>query len=227
MEHSLMQLPYGMDALKPHLSEETLEYHYGKHHANYVKKLNELLTDNLEYQNSSLVDIIKTSSGALFNNAAQVYNHDFYWNGLSPTATKPSANLLNKIEEDFQSIEAFKEQFLSAATNLFGSGWVWLSVDKNKKLLIEKTCNANNPIRSDRAPLLTCDIWEHAYYIDYRNSRANYLKGWWELINWQFVSENFTASEQPSNTQYDKPCNANSVMCDYMNFMQEQERIGS
>ncbi len=190
MEHKLMELPYAKDALDPVISKETIEYHYGKHHQKYVDTLNSLV-QGTEFENKSLVDIIKTSDGAIFNNAAQVYNHNFYWLGLSPNTTNFSTKLQQMIERDFETFESFKEEFIAQATKNFGSGWTWL-VFKAGKLGIMNTSNADNPVAHDITPLLTCDIWEHAYYIDYRNARPEYLTKWWNIVNWEFVSTNLT-----------------------------------
>ncbi|QOY53855.1 superoxide dismutase [Candidatus Sulfurimonas marisnigri] len=195
MKFELMQLPYETNALEPYISVETISYHYGKHHLAYVNKLN-ALTEGTEYSNKSLEYIVKNADGAIFNNAAQVCNHDFYWHGLSGTATDPSVELSDLIKSCFGSIEAFKEEFISTAAGHFGSGWVWLSINEDKKLIVEATSNADNPIRHNRIPILTCDVWEHAYYIDYRNMRPEYLEKWWKLINWQFVSDNFANVEK-------------------------------
>ena len=190
MTHTLMDLPFDKDALEPYVSAETLEYHHGKHHAGYIAKLNALIKDT-KYEDMTLKEIIKTSENAIFNNAAQVFNHDFYFNGMSKKITSPSKELLELITKEFGSFEAFKEFFLDTAAGLFGSGWVWLSVDRFGNLILESHSNAGNPLTSGYTPLMTCDVWEHAYYIDYRNARADYLKKWWELINWDFVSKNF------------------------------------
>ncbi len=189
MQHTLMQLPYTQTALEPYISAETVSYHYGKHHAGYVNKLNGLIAGT-QYEDKSLEYTVKHAEGAIFNNAAQVYNHDFYWNGLSPISTSPSTELSNLITRDFGSMETFKEKMLAAAAGFFGSGWVWLVITKDGKLAIDQTSNADTPIRHDAVALLTCDVWEHAYYIDYRNGRADYLENWWKLINWEFVSNN-------------------------------------
>lgn len=188
MTHELMKLPFEMDALEPHISKETLSFHYGKHHQTYVNKLNELIVGT-EYENMSLENIVKTAQGPLFNNAAQVFNHDFFWKSLSPNITKPSPELENKMIQDFGSVNAFIEAFTNKAITLFGAGWVWLVV-KEGKLEIMTTSNAGTPLTDGLTPLLTCDVWEHAYYIDYRNVRPEYLKGWWALLNWDFVSNN-------------------------------------
>ncbi len=192
MKFELMNLPYAQTALEPYLSAETLSYHYGKHHAGYVNKLNTLI-EGTEYSDKSLEDIVKNANGAIFNNAAQVFNHDFYWHGLSPSPSSASEKISNLIVRDFGSTEKFKEAFLSAASGFFGSGWIWLILTDDGHLIIETTSNADTPIRHGHIPLLVCDVWEHAYYIDYRNGRLDYLENWWKLINWKFVSDNFLA----------------------------------
>ncbi len=192
MTHTLMDLPFDENALEPYISKETLQYHHGKHHAGYVNKLNALIEGTV-YADMELEEIVKKADGGIFNNGAQVFNHNFYFNGVSTTPTSPSKELLALIERDFTSMEAFKEKFLEMAAGLFGSGWVWLSVKDSDSLVIESFSNAGNPLLLDHTPLLTCDVWEHAYYIDYRNARADYLEKWWELVNWDFVSENLAA----------------------------------
>ena len=195
MTHTLMDLPFDKKALEPYISEETLQYHHGKHHAGYVNKLNGLIEGTV-YADAKLEEIVKKADGGIFNNAAQVYNHNFYWNGMSEKETSPSKELLTLIERDFNSMEAFKEKFLEMAAGLFGSGWVWLSINDSGGLNIESFSNAGNPLLLGHTPLLTCDVWEHAYYIDYRNARADYLEKWWELVNWDFVSANLAACTQ-------------------------------
>ncbi len=195
MTHTLMDLPFDENALEPYISKETLQYHHGKHHAGYVNKLNTLIEGTV-YADMNLEDIVKKADGGIFNNAAQVYNHNFYFNGMSKKITSPSKELLAVFERDFTSIEAFKEKFLEMAAGLFGSGWVWLSMDDSETLIIESFSNAGNPLLLGHTPLLTCDVWEHAYYIDYRNARPDYLKKWWELVNWDFVSKNLEACTQ-------------------------------
>ena len=195
MTHTLMDLPFDENALEPHISKETLQYHHGKHHAGYVNKLNDLIEGTV-YADAELEEIVKKADGGIFNNAAQVYNHNFYWNGMSEKETSPSKELLTLIERDFTSMEAFKKKFLEMAAGLFGSGWVWLSINESGTLVIESFSNAGNPLLLGHTPLLTCDVWEHAYYIDYRNARADYLEKWWELVNWEFVSNNLEASSQ-------------------------------
>jgi len=198
MKFELMNLPYAQTALEPHLSAETLSYHYGKHHAGYVNKLNALI-EGTQYADKSLEDIITQADGSIFNNAAQVFNHDFYWYGLSPVPTTTSLKLLNQIRQDFGSLAQLKEAFLSAASGFFGSGWIWLILSDNGNLAIETTSNADTPLRHGHIPLLTCDVWEHAYYIDYRNARPDYLESWWELVNWEFVSDNLAHAADTSS----------------------------
>jgi len=190
MTFTLPPLPYAMDGLAPHISEETLEYHYGKHHSTYVTNLNKLVTDT-EFAGMSLDDVIKKSSGAIFNNAAQVWNHTFYWNCLSPNGGgEPTGKLLAAIDKAFGSFAAFKEQFTQAAISTFGSGWAWLVEDSEHHLKIMSTSNADLPMKSGLTALMTCDVWEHAYYIDYRNSRPNYMTAFWSLVNWTFIASN-------------------------------------
>ncbi len=188
MKHELMQLPYAMDALEPHMSKETLSFHYGKHHQTYVNKLNDLIVQT-PYESKGLVELINIADGAVFNNAAQIYNHDFFWHSLSPKVTVPKGELKVLLERDFGSIEKFIEAFTTTAVGFFGSGWIWLVVDSGK-LKIVTTSNAATPITQGFIPLLTLDVWEHAYYIDYRNVRPDYIKGWWSLVNWDFALEN-------------------------------------
>lgn len=189
MKHELMKLPYELDALEPQMSKETLEFHYGKHHQTYVTKLNGLIEDT-KYEDLSLVEIVKNSEGGVFNNAAQVYNHDFFWNGLRPNGSQIPANLEAALNDAFGSVETFKEEFTNAAINNFGSGWTWLVKDENGNLKIVSTSNACSPITDNLVPMLTCDVWEHAYYIDVRNARPAYLENFWALVNWDFVAEN-------------------------------------
>lgn len=226
MKHVLMGLPYEESALEPYISAETLSYHYGKHHAGYVNKLNTLI-EGTEYEEKSLEHIIQYASNGIFNNAAQVYNHDFYWKGLARAATSPSVGLLTLIERDFGSLEGFEEAFLAAAAGFFGSGWIWLVISNEKKLAIKMTANADTPLRHGETPLLTCDVWEHAYYIDYRNGRPTYLANWWKLINWQFVSNNLANFEKDSIAGYNQPCNEINPVCDYVDFMQKNEHTPS
>ena len=190
-EITLPALPYAMDALSPHISKETLEFHYGKHHQAYVTNLNKLLPGTI-FEFKSLLEIIKNSSGPIFNNAAQVYNHSFYWDCLSPTKTEPSPALLRAIQGKYGDLETFKASFTQQALANFGSGWTWMVKNSDETLEIINTSNAQTPISGDKhKPLLTCDVWEHAYYIDYRNARPKYLDAFWELCNWKHVSKCF------------------------------------
>ena len=189
MKHELMKLPYELDALEPHMSKETLEFHYGKHHQTYVMKLNGLI-EGTKYEDMSLEEIIKASEGGVFNNSAQVFNHDFFWNGLTPNGSEVPANVAEALTEAFGSVDKFKEDFTNAAVNNFGSGWTWLVKDDSGKLSIVSTSNAATPITDGLTPLLTCDVWEHAYYIDTRNARPKYLENYWNLVNWDFVAQN-------------------------------------
>lgn len=187
----LPPLPYAMDALQPVISKETLEYHYGKHHQAYVNNLNNLTKDT-EFASMSLEDVIMKSSGGMFNNAAQVWNHTFYWNCMTPKSTgTPSGALAEAINKKFGSFDEFKKQFSQSATTLFGSGWTWLAKNAQGELEIMNTGNAGLPMKDGKKALLTCDVWEHAYYIDYRNVRATYVENFWKLVNWDFVAENF------------------------------------
>lgn len=190
MSITLPPLPYALDALVPHLSKETLMYHYEKHHNAYVVNLNKLIAGT-EFADMSLEDIIKKSSGGIFNNAAQVWNHTFYWHCLSPQGGhEPTGKVADAINQAFGSFAAFKEQFTNAAVTTFGSGWAWLVLDENKQLKIISTSNAATPLTTTQRALLTCDVWEHAYYIDYRNMRPDYLGAFWKLVNWDFVAKN-------------------------------------
>lgn len=190
MAFTLPPLPYEMNELEPHISKETLEFHYGKHHQTYVNNLNKLIPGT-EFESSSLEDIILKSKGGVFNNAAQVWNHTFYWNCLSPNGGgEPNGELEQLIDKNFGSFEQFKEQFTQTAISTFGSGWAWLVQDKQGNLKITSTSNAGTPMTENDRALLTCDVWEHAYYIDYRNARPNYLTAFWSLVNWEFVKNN-------------------------------------
>jgi Fe-Mn family superoxide dismutase len=189
--HELPKLPYAENALEPHISAETIQYHYGKHHATYVDKLNGLIPDT-EFESSTLEEIIMKADGGIFNNAAQVWNHTFYWNCLSPNGGgTPSGDLADAINKTFGSFDAFKEEFSNSAANNFGSGWTWLVKNADGGIEILNTSNAANPMTDGKQPLLTCDVWEHAYYIDYRNARPKYVEAFWNLVNWDFVSQNF------------------------------------
>jgi Fe-Mn family superoxide dismutase len=190
MTFTLPPLPFAMDALVPHISKETLEYHYGKHHQAYVTNLNKLIADS-DFATMTLEDVIKKSSGGIFNNAAQVWNHTFYWHCLSPNGGgEPTGKLADAISHAFGSFSAFQEQFTQAAISTFGSGWAWLVQDKQGNLKISSTSNAGTPMTDSLTALMTCDVWEHAYYIDYRNARPTYLNAFWSLVNWDFVASN-------------------------------------
>jgi len=200
MPFTLPDLPYAKNALEPHISAETLEYHHGKHHAAYVNKLNELLKDS-PLATASLEEVIAKSDGPVFNNAAQIWNHTFYWHCMAPNASAaPSCLKLSaQIDKDFGSLDNFKKQFADAAATQFGSGWAWLVYNISAcKLEIVKTGNADTPVKDKtRAPLLTIDVWEHAYYIDFRNKRPDYISTFNDkLINWQFVAENFNKATE-------------------------------
>jgi Fe-Mn family superoxide dismutase len=192
MEHTLPALPYATDALQPHISKETLEFHYGKHHQTYVTNLNNLIKGT-EFENASLEDIVKKSSGGVFNNAAQIWNHTFYWNSLSPKGGgKPAGALAAAIDAKWGSFDAFKEAFTKSAVGNFGSSWTWLVKKADGSLDIVNTSNAATPVTTADKPLMTCDLWEHAYYIDYRNRRPDYLGAFWSLVNWDFAAKNFS-----------------------------------
>jgi Fe-Mn family superoxide dismutase len=194
MEHTLPTLPYALDALQPHISKETLEYHYGKHHQTYVTNLNTLIKGT-EFESLSLEDIIRKSSGGVFNNAAQVWNHTFYWHSLSPTGGgAPTGALAAAIEAKWGSFDEFKKAFSQTAITTFGSGWGWLVKNADGSLDLASTSNAGTPLTlTGKTALLTCDVWEHAYYIDYRNKRPDYLAAFWHLVNWEFAAANFAA----------------------------------
>ncbi|EKD45352.1 MAG: Superoxide dismutase [uncultured bacterium] len=191
MSFELPALPFDKKALVPHISEETIEFHYGRHHQTYVNNLNQLIIGT-DFAQKTLVDIVKSATGTIFNNAAQVWNHSFYWECLQDSSKDKtlSGELTAAINASFGGFEKFKEAFTKAALGLFGSGWVWLVKDATG-LVIVTTSNAANPITTGQIPLLTCDVWEHAYYIDYRNARAKYLEAFWQIVNWKFVSGNF------------------------------------
>jgi superoxide dismutase, Fe-Mn family len=190
MEHVLPELPYPKGALAPNISSETLDYHHDKHHAAYVANLNKLIKGT-EFENSTLEDIIKKATGGVFNNAAQHWNHSFYWNSLSPKGGgEPSGDLAAAINKSFGSFKDFQDKFTAAATTFFGSGWIWLVKNKDGSLSIESTGNAATPLKDGKKCLITCDVWEHAYYIDYRNARAKYIEGFWKIVNWDFAQKN-------------------------------------
>lgn len=191
MAHTLPALPYALDALSPIISQETLEYHYGKHHQSYVTNLNNLIPGT-EFENASLEEIIKKASGGIFNNAAQIWNHTFYWNSLTPKSSgKPSGKLADAINAKWGSFEKFQEAFAKSAAGNFGSGWTWLVKKADGSVDIVNTSNAATPLTTTDKPLLTIDVWEHAYYIDYRNARPKYIESFWKIINWDFAQANF------------------------------------
>jgi len=191
MKFELPPLPYAADALEPHISAKTIEFHYGKHHQAYVNNLNNLLAGS-KFENAPLEQIVVEAEGGIFNNAAQIWNHTFYWNCLAPNAGgEPKGELMDAIKRDFGSFEEFQKQFTQAAATLFGSGWAWLSADEEGKLVITQESNAGNPMRKNLEPLLTCDVWEHAYYIDKQNRRPDYIADFWKLVDWDAVSERY------------------------------------
>ncbi|AHF04949.1 superoxide dismutase [Marichromatium purpuratum 984] len=193
MAHELPPLPYAKDALEPVISAETIDYHYGKHHQTYVTKLNDLIVGT-EFESASLEEIINSAQGGVFNNAAQVWNHTFYWHCLSPNGGgEPAGALASAIDSTFGSFDAFKQQFEQSAAGNFGSGWTWLVKNAEGALEIVNTSNAANPMTEGKTPLLTVDVWEHAYYIDYRNARPKYLAALWDKVNWDFVAANYSA----------------------------------
>ena len=191
MQHTLPALPYAMDALQPHISKETLEFHYGKHHQTYVTNLNKMIPGT-EFENLSLEDIIRKSQGPVFNNSAQIWNHTFFWHSLSPTGGgKARGDVAKAIDAKFGSFDAFKDKFSTAAVGVFGSGWAWLVKKADGSLDIETTSNAQTPLTGASKPLLTCDVWEHAYYIDYRNRRPDFVAAFWNVVNWDFAEQNY------------------------------------
>ncbi|NLC24206.1 MAG: superoxide dismutase [Fe] [Oxalobacter sp.] len=192
MEHKLPPLPYPMDGLQPHISQETLEYHYGKHHQAYVTNLNNQIKGT-EFENASLEDIVKKSSGGIFNNAAQVWNHTFFWQCMKPKGGgTPSGALADAISKKWGSYDSFRDEFTKNCVGNFGSGWTWLVKRSDGTLDIVNTSNAVTPLTGSEKPLLTCDVWEHAYYIDYRNARAKFVEAFWQVVNWDFVTQNYT-----------------------------------
>ncbi len=191
MSFELPKLPYALDALEPIISQKTLEYHYGKHHQAYVNNLNKL-TEGTRFENADLETIIKESDGGIFNNGAQVWNHTFYFFQFSPNGRRePHGELAKAIERDFGSFEVFKEEFSKAAATLFGSGWAWLVKDENGKLDIVQTGNATNPLREGKIPVMTCDVWEHAYYLDKQNARPAYVSDFWKVLDWETIEKRY------------------------------------
>jgi len=190
MAFTLPALPYEINALEPHISQKTLEFHYGKHHQTYVTNLNNLVAGTEFEQETNLENIIKKSSGGIFNNAAQVYNHTFYWESLAPNAGgMPTGAVLDAIVKNFGSFDEFKTKFTQASVTLFGSGWAWLVKTPEGKLEITQESNAGNPMTKGLKPILTCDVWEHAYYLDVQNRRPDYLAAFWNLVNWKAVEK--------------------------------------
>lgn len=190
MAIELLPLPYELNGLAPHISAETLEYHYGKHHRAYVTNLNTLIAGS-GFEGMELEDIVRRASGPIFNNAAQAWNHSFYWNSMSPRGGgAPQGVLADLLVRDFGSVEAFKEAFAKSGAAQFGSGWTWLVRRPDGRLAIVNTSNADTPLTGTDRPLLVADVWEHAYYIDYRNARASYLQAFWQLVHWEFAADN-------------------------------------
>lgn len=187
----LPSLPYDISALEPVISKKTIEFHHGRHHLAYVNNLNKLVIDT-EFENSGLEEIIKKASGGIFNNGAQVWNHTFYWHSFSPKPkTAPGGDLEKAIAVHFGSFDNFREKFTAAASTLFGSGWAWLAKDSNGALEIIQESNAGNPLRNGLIPLLTCDVWEHAYYLDYQNRRPDYISAFWKIVDWDVIEKRF------------------------------------
>lgn len=190
MPFELPELPYSLDALSPHISKETLSYHYGKHHQGYIDKTNKLI-EGTKYEKATLEDIIKSADGKILENAAQAWNHSFYWKSMSPKGGgEPSAELQKELEKHFGSWEKMKEKFIDRAGELFGSGWTWIIRDKDGQLTVEDRIDEGNPIIDGKKPLLVCDIWEHAYYLDYKNEKEKYFDAFFKLINWEFLEKN-------------------------------------
>lgn len=189
MSFSLPELPYAKEALEPHMSRETLEYHYGKHHKAYVDKANKLIVGT-EFEKASLEDAIQKANGGLLNQVQQIWNHTFFWNCLTPNQKEPGKKLADALVKTFGGVEDFKKEFTGAAAGNFGSGWTWLVQNADGTLAVENTSNADTPLRHGKKAVLTIDVWEHAYYIDYRNSRANYLEHYWQIVNWGFAESN-------------------------------------
>ena len=193
MQHKLPDLPYAIDALEPYISAKTLEFHYGKHHQAYVNNLNKLIVGT-QYEDASLETIIKETDGGIFNNGAQVYNHTFYFNQFAANGCEePKDALKAAIDKTFGSVDSFKEQFSKAAATLFGSGWAWLVFGDGGELEIVQTSNAGNPLKIGKQPILTCDVWEHAYYIDKQNARPKYIEDFWKILDWKVISERYSS----------------------------------
>lgn len=192
MAFELPQLPYAKNALEPYISEKTIDFHYGKHHQAYVNNVNNLIKGT-EFENASLEEIILKTDGGIFNNGAQVWNHTFYFMQFGPDGCKePKNELKTAIEAKYGSVDNFKEEFSKAAATLFGSGWAWLVVNEDGELEIVQTSNAGNPLKINKKPILTCDVWEHAYYIDKKNLRPKYIEDFWKILDWKVISERFS-----------------------------------
>ncbi|HLN53922.1 MAG TPA: superoxide dismutase [Lentimicrobium sp.] len=191
MVFNLPPLPYATNALEPVISEKTISFHYGKHHQAYVLNLNNLIKGT-RFEDYTLEQIILEAEGPIFNNAAQVWNHTFFWESMAKGITTLDKLLMDAISEEYGSLDKFIEQFTEASVKLFGSGWVWLVIDESKKLKIIQTSNAGNPMTDGYTPLLTLDVWEHAYYLDYQNRRPDFIKSFWSIVNWQKVSARFS-----------------------------------
>lgn len=189
----LRQLPFSQEEISEFLSPKTFEYHYGKHHQTYINNLNNLIKGS-QFENADLFEIVSKSEGGMFNNAAQVFNHDFFWDCIAPKSQEMNSDFKSAVEANFESIEKFKEEFISKATTLFGAGWCWLVLNGDK-LEIVQTGNAQVPMTEGKIPLLVVDVWEHAYYIDYKNARPNYLEKFWNFINWEFVSKMYAEAK--------------------------------
>jgi Fe-Mn family superoxide dismutase len=192
MNFELPKLPYELNALEPFINKTTLEFHYGKHHQAYVNNLNNLVPGT-KFENASLEEIVKGADGGIFNNGAQVWNHTFYFTSFTPNAPKePTGDLADAIKANFGSFSEFKEKFSKAAATLFGSGWAWLVKNSDGKLEIVQESNAGNPLKQGLTPILTCDVWEHAYYLDYQNKRPDYISSFWEILNWDLISTRYS-----------------------------------
>jgi Fe-Mn family superoxide dismutase len=191
MNHTLPTLPYALNALEPHISQKTLEFHYGKHHQAYITNLNNLLPGT-KYENATLESIVMEADGPIFNNGAQIWNHTFYFTGFSPKGGgEPAGNLADAIKKSFGSFSEFKEKFSKSAITLFGSGWAWLVKNADGSLGIIQESNAGNPLRKGLVPILTCDVWEHAYYLDYQNRRPDYIASFWKIVDWEIIGKRF------------------------------------
>ncbi|KAL0482130.1 superoxide dismutase [Acrasis kona] len=191
MSFSVQPLPYEKSALEPHLSRDILEFHYEKHHKGYAVKLNDIAKNDEKVAKKSLTEIVKTESGKTFNMAAQIWNHDFYWQSMAPNAGgEPTGKIADAIKESFGSFEEFKKKWETAGANHFGSGWVWLVRDESNKLEIKEGHDASNPLTEGKIPVLVVDVWEHAFYLDYKSNKAGYLEKWWNLVNWEFANKN-------------------------------------